>query len=508
MSEQGTLIGKALVLGATGYVGGRLVPRLLGAGYRVRAAGRSLAKLRCRPFAAEAEVVSCDVMEYDSLSAAMQGCSVVYYLVHSMAPGTGDFAQRDRVAAHNTLRAAEAAKISRIIYLGGLGESDDHLSEHLVSRMEVGRILREGKVDVTWLRAAVILGAGSASFEILRYLVDRLPVMITPRWVRTQAQPIAISNVLDYLEGCLRVPETGGQVLDIGGPDILSYEELFRIYAEEAGLRRRLILPVPVLTPVLSSYWINLVTPIPAAMARPLTEGLRNRVVCTDNRIREMIPLKLLSCRQAIRLALEKVRQNEVETCWSDAGSLAPPEWVTCGDAPYAGGTVLRSGYTITISGPPERIWPTVSALGGKGGWLYGDILWKARGVADRVLGGAGTSRGRRHPRELRSGDAVDFWRVLAADEPRRLLLLAEMRAPGEALLEFTLSQLSQGRTRLNLTARFFPRGFWGLLYWYGLSPTHGLLFRGMLRSIAQASGLAVTEGPTPLENIPSGCTL
>jgi uncharacterized protein YbjT (DUF2867 family) len=490
--------GRVLVLGATGYVGGRLVPRLLAAGYRVRAAGRSKAKLRCRPFASHplAEVVSCDVMDSDSLVEAMQGCSVVYYLVHSMGPGKSDFAQRDRVAARNMVHAAETAGVSRIIYLGGLGGDSDTLSEHLKSRMEVGHILREGRVPLTWLRAAVILGAGSASFEILRYLVDRLPVMITPRWVQTESQPIAISNVVDYLEGCLRASGTIGQTLDIGGPDILSYRELFRIYTEEAGLRPRLILPVPVLTPTLSSYWISLVTPIPAALAKPLAEGLRNRVVCEDNRIRQLIPVELLSCREAIRRALDRVRQGEVETCWSDAGPLDPPEWVTCGDAPYAGGTVYRTGYSVELSGPPERVWPTIETLGGTSGWHYGNLLWRVRGGIDRLLGGIGVSRGRRHPRTIRVGDALDFWRVLAVDEPHRLLLLAEMKAPGEALLEFRLAHSGSDRCSLELVARFLPRGLGGILYWYGMVPAHRALFRGMLKRIAQASGLTIIKGP------------
>jgi uncharacterized protein YbjT (DUF2867 family) len=510
MSEQPAGAGTILVLGATGYVGGRLVPRLLQAGYRVRAAGRSASKMACRPYAAHpnAEIVSCDVMDRDSLVSAMKGCTVVFYLVHSMAPGGADFARRDREAAYNTARAAEATGVSRIVYLGGLGENTDDLSEHLKSRMEVGRILREGRVDVTWFRAAVILGSGSASFEILRYLVDRLPIMVTPRWVRTELQPIAITNVLDYLVGCLTSAGTTGQVLDIGGPDIITYEELFRIYAEEAGLRKRLIIPVPVLTPALSSYWISLITPLPAALARPLTEGLRNKVVCRDRRIIDLVPVRLVPCREAIRSALEKIRQHQVETCWSDAGPLSPPEWINCGDAPYAGGTVLRTGYFITFSGQPEAVWPTLTSMGGDAGWPYGDLLWKVRGAVDRLLGGAGSTRGRRDPSVLRTGDAVEFWRVLSIEEPRRILLLAEMKAPGEALLEFTLSPLDSSRTRLELKARFLPSGLAGILYWYFLAPAHGLLFKGMLKSIALRTGLSILEGPAPLDKVSTGCTL
>ena len=410
-----------LVTGATGYVGGRLAPRLLAAGRRVRAVGRSLDKLACRPWAAHpnVELVKGDVQDASSLYQALKGCRAAFYLVHSMNPGTADYRRADRQAALNMAAAAEAAGLERLIYLGGITPDDPHLSEHLRSRADVAAALRAGRTPVTWLRAAMLLGSGSASFELMRYLVDRLPVMITPRWVRTPCQPIAVENALNYLEGCLDRPEVLGRGFDIGGPEALTYHELFRIYAQEAGLRPRLIIPVPVLSPHLSSLWINLVTPVPAALARPLTEGLRNEVVVRDDAITRIIPQQLITCRQAIRRALDRIAQEQVETCWSDAGQLNPPEWLNCGDAPYAGGTVLKSGHRILLQARPEELWPAIEAIGGSGGYHFGNWAWRFRGALDKLFGGAGLRRGRRHPRELRVGDALDFWRVLQVDRPQ-----------------------------------------------------------------------------------------
>ena len=304
----------------------------------------------------------------------------------------------------------------------------------------MARILQSGAVPTTFLRAAMILGSGGAAFEILRYLVDRLPVMLTPRWVHTPVQPIAIRNVLTYLMGCLDHDETRGQTFDIGGPEVVTYRQLMDIYAEEAHLARRLVIPVPVLTPRLSSYWIHLVTPVPASLAQPLAAGLANPVVCLDNRIREIIPQELLDCRQTIRLALQRIEQQRVETCWSDAGELRPPEWAACGDADYTGGTVLSLGYRIRLKATPEEVWQPLTRIGGATGWYYGDSLWAIRGWADRLLGGSGLRRGRRHPTELQTGDALDFFRVLEIEPGQRLLLLAEMKLPGEATLEFRLT--------------------------------------------------------------------
>lgn len=487
-----------LVTGATGYVGGRLVPQLLGSGYRVRVVGRSLSKLRCRPWAAEpnVELAEADVLDGEALTRASEGCWAAFYLVHSMNPQTKNFARTDRAAAQNMVKAAASARLRRIIYLGGLGTDDPTLSEHLRSRTEVARILQSGPVPATFLRAAMILGSGSASFEILRYLVERLPVMTTPRWVRTPVQPIAIRNVLNYLQGCLEHDEVEGGTFDIGGPDVLTYQALMQIYAEEAGLAKRWIIPVPVLTPRLSSYWIHLVTPVPASLARPLTEGLRNPVVCQENRIRSIIPQPLLSCREAIRLALEKVKQQRIDTCWTDAGAPQVPEWNYCGDASYAGGTVLECGYRALLKANPEELWRPVKGIGGSRGWYFADSLWWLRGLMDRLAGGVGLRRGRRHPDELYAGDALDFWRVLDVEEQRRLLLLAEMKLPGEAILEFRIHSAGDEGTEIQQMSRFLPRGLAGILYWYALYPLHRWIFKGMLKKIALAAGRPILEGP------------
>ncbi len=491
-----------LVTGATGYVGGRLVPQLLNAGYRVRALGRSVAKLKGRPWGSHphVELAQGDVLDYDSLARATQGCWAAFYLVHSMLADPGKFGEIDRRAAQNMVRAAETSGLDRLIYLGGLGGVDDpNLSEHLRSRHEVARILQSGPVPATFLRAAMILGSGSASFEIMRYLVDRLPVMVTPRWVQNPVQPIGIRNVLNYLQGCLEHDEVKGQTFDIGGPDIVSYRQLFDIYTEEAGLHHRLVFPVPVLTPKLSSLWIHLVTPVPAAIARPLAEGLRNPVICQENRIRSIIPQELLSCRETIRLALQKVRQECVDTCWMDAGAAIPPEWLHCGDTDYAGGTILSCSFRVVLDATPAEVWPFIARIGGRTGYYYGTGLWKLRGLADRLLGGIGFRGGRRHPEELMPGDALDFWRVLEVEPPHRLLLLAEMKLPGEAVLDFSLAATADGKTELRQTARFLPRGLGGILYWYALEPFHHWVYRGMLKAIARAVGRPILTGPEPL---------
>ncbi len=487
-----------LVAGATGYIGGRLVPRLLEAGYRVRAFVRTPAKIRNRPWSDHPclEVVPGDMLDRESLRVAAEGCKVVYYLIHSMAPDVASFAETDRRAARNMVEAADACGFARIIYLSGLGEMNAGMSQHLRSRDEVAAILAGGPVPVTVLRAAMIIGSGSASFEILRYLVERLPVMVTPRWVATPCQPIGVRNVLHYLVGCLDCPETAGETFDIGQDEVLNYRRLMEIYAEEAGLPKRLIIPVPVLTPRLSSYWIHLVTPVPAALSRPLAEGLSSPVVCRDKRIRQLIPQPLLDCRQAIRLALERLHHHQVESSWSDAGSLPPAEWSMAGDPAWAGGTVYDDSRRIVFRAAPEEIWRTVAALGGQTGWYYANWLWQLRGLADRLLGGVGLRRGRRCPLELRLGDVLDFWRVVGVERPSWLILSAEMKLPGEAVLAFRLRRLDQNRTELLQVARFLPRGLLGILYWQAVRPLHNYVFNGMLRGIGAAAGKEIVEGP------------
>ncbi|MFZ3044769.1 MAG: SDR family oxidoreductase [Desulfatirhabdiaceae bacterium] len=488
-----------LVAGATGYVGGRLIPLLLRNGYRVRAMARSLDKLDCRSWAGHSrvELVQADMMDLNSLKLAATGCFSAFYLVHSMNAKGHRFAEADRISAKNMVSAAEHGGLARIIYLGGLGETNSGtLSVHLRSRHEVGQILQSGAVPCTELRAAMILGSGSASFEILRYLAERLPVMITPKWVSTPCQPSAIGNVLNYLAGCLDCPETTGKILDIGGPDILTYRDIIQIYAEEAHLSKRWIIPVPLFTPRLSAYWIHLITPVPASIAIPLAEGLGVPVVCRNNDIQNLIPQKLISCQESIRIALQDILQNQVDSCWFDAGMNRPPEWAHCGDAGYAGGTILECGFQIRLKANPEDIWQAVSRIGGTEGWYFGNDLWKIRGLLDRLAGGMGLRRGRKDPVRLNVGDPLDFWRILTVDAPNRLILQAEMKMPGEAVLDIRIEPDGTGITRLDFLSRFLPRGLPGLIYWYVLYPFHEWIFKGMLIAIARKSQKAIATPP------------
>lgn len=480
---------RVLVTGATGYIGGRLVPLLLDRGFSVRALVRSEKKARHRPWASRPglELFTGDVLDGTSLTEACRGCEAVYYLVHSMLPGNRDYRRSDLEAARTMRDSAAAAGVGRVIYLGGLGEDRPDLSRHLRSRREVEQTLSSGSVPVTVLRAAMIIGSGSASFEILRYLVDRLPFMITPRWVSTPSQPIAVRNVLEYLAACLDHPETAGQRFDIGGPDQLTYLELMRIYAEEAGLPRRRIVPVPVLTPRLSSYWIHLVTPVPASIARPLAEGLKNPVVCREDRIRSIIPQELIPVREAVRLALSKTLADEVVTRWTDAGGSAGVEAIAPGDPDWAGGTVLKDERSVLTGADPDKLWDVVSSIGGANGWYHADFLWQVRGWIDRLFGGVGLRRGRRSAHELHAGDALDFWRVVECDRGRRLTLRAEMKLPGEAVLQFELTPAGPGGGfRLDQRALFRPKGLWGILYWFSVMPLHAYVFGGMLDKIVR----------------------
>ncbi|CAB5087535.1 Putative nucleoside-diphosphate-sugar epimerase [Olavius algarvensis associated proteobacterium Delta 3] len=488
-----------LISGATGYVGGRLIPRLLESGYRVRALGRSMEKLACRPWAHHdrIELVRADVLDRTALTQAARGCRAAYYLVHSMIAQKSGYAEADRIGARNMVHAAAAEGLERIIYLGGLGEiSNLRLSDHLRSRHEVADILQSGPVPATVLRAAMIIGSGSASFEMLRYLVERLPVMVTPRWVQTPVQPISVGDVLGYLLGCLEPEAVKGESLDIGGPDVLTYHELIDIFCEEARLPKRRIFPVPVLTPKLSAYWIHLVTPVPAAIAMPLTEGLGVPVICKDDRIRNIIPQRLTGCREAIRTALQRVAQCQIDTCWSDAGDLTPPEWAYCGDAAYAGGTILECGYRIRLRATPDDVWRPVSRIGGSTGWYRGNVLWELRGWLDKMVGGIGLQRGRRDPENIRVGDALDFWRVLAADPPHRLHLVSEMKLPGEAMLQIDVTPFGSHQTEVQLLSRFLPKGLIGLIYWYATYPFHQWIFSGMLKAIARSIGKPILKHP------------
>lgn len=477
-----------LVTGATGYVGGRLVPRLLESGYRVRAAARSIDKLKGRPWSnhPQLELMSFDALDINSFCQVAEDCWAAYYLIHSMNPQQPNFVAADRQAATNMIAAANHSKLQRIIYLGGLGEQKDNLSRHLRSRAEVADILQTGSVPVTVLRAAMIIGSGSASFEILRYLVDRLPIMITPRWVTTPSQPIAIRDVLFYLTACLSNEATTGKTFDIGGPDILTYRQLMEIYAEEAGLPTRIIIPVPVFTPKLSSYWIHLVTPVPAHIARPLADGLRNPALCLDTSIKELLPRQLLTCREAIALALRRLKDNQIESHWIDAGPLPEDESAQELDPKWSGGTIYRERRCRIVDTSAAAVWQAVSRIGGQAGWYYANWLWRLRGLLDRLVGGVGLRRGRRHAQELLPGDALDFWRVTKVNPPEYLLLQAEMKLPGRALLEFRVRAIDKTQTEITQTACFIPKGLFGILYWKSMLPFHMFIFDGMLRGLAE----------------------
>ena len=473
------------VTGATGYIGGRLVSRLLAAGYRVRCLVRSPQKLKDRPFASEdrVEIVTADLEDVESTARALSGCRAAYFLVHSMLAAGRTYAAADRRIATAFAAAASDAQLEQIIYLGGLGETGAGLSEHLNSRRDVEAELASGKVPVTVLRAAMIIGAGSASFEILRYLVERLPVMVTPRWVKTRCQPIAVHDVLVYLIACLEQPETIGRTLDIGGPEVVTYKEVILLTAKALKLPRRWILPVPVLTPRLSSLWIHLVTPISSKIARPLAEGLRNEVVCRNDDAVELMPGPRRTVEQSIEDAVGSHEAGTVETSWSDAGAMP-------GDPDWAGGKVFVDPRAIEMDARPSDVYRAVCRVGGGNGWYAADWLWRLRGWMDRLVGGPGLRRGRRHAERVGVGDALDFWRVTDARPDERLELHAEMKLPGIATLTFEIEPLNQDGTRCRLqqTARFKPRGLLGLAYWYSVLPLHGLVFRGMQRGIRKAA--------------------
>ena len=471
---------RVLVTGATGYIGGRLVPRLVAAGHHVVCLARHPGRVAGRGWG-DVEVLQGDVLDRASLDPAFAGVDVAYYLVHSMAEGERGFEERDRNAAKNFGDAAREANVHRIIYLGGLGVDNNELSSHLASRQQVGDVLRESRVPVTEFRAAIVVGSGSISFEIIRYLTERLPVMITPRWVATRCQPISIENVLNYLTECLGIPESVGRTFEIGGPDVLTYGDMMREYAAARKLRR-LLIPVPVLTPRLSSYWVDLVTPIPASYSRPLIEGLRSEAIVNDQSAREVFNIDLIPYGEAVRRALERTRLGEVETYWASAQVRV-----------RAGGTkngekkgMIVEERRVESKASPQAVFTAFSGIGGKRGWLYADSLWKIRGLMDRLVGGVGMRRGRRNPDMLRSGDALDFWRVEAVEPGRAVRLRAEMRVPGSATLEFEAMPKADGGTLLIQTASFDPRGLAGLAYWYALYPIHQRMFSGMARAIVK----------------------
>ncbi|MGW2613694.1 SDR family oxidoreductase [Streptomyces sp. NPDC001500] len=482
-----------LVTGATGYVGGRLVPELLAAGHRVRCLARAPERLRDHPWAGDVETARGDVTDAASIAAALQGVEVAYYLVHALATGD-DFEETDRRAARIFGEQCRAAGVRRIVYLGGLTPADvpeQELSPHLRSRAEVGRILLGCGVPTAVLRAAMVIGSGSASFEMLRYLTERLPVMVTPSWVRTRIQPVAVRDVLRALVGCARLPDDVNRTFDIGGPDVLTYREMMLRYAEIAELPRRLILSLPMLTPGLSSHWVGLVTPVPASIARPLTESLRHEVVCHEHDIARHVPDPPghpLGFDEAVRLALRKVREAQVATRWSSASVPGAPSDPLPTDPGWSGGSLYTDVRDLVVDAPPASLWRVIEGIGGDNGWYSCPLAWAVRGRLDRLAGGVGLRRGRRDAARLRVGDSLDFWRVEEIEPGRLLRLRAEMRLPGLAWLELRAEPEAGGRARFHQRAVFHPHGLLGHAYWWSVAPFHALVFGGMARNIAQAA--------------------
>ncbi len=466
-----------LVTGSTGYVGGKLIPKLLAEGYSVRALVRDRKRVSDRSWRDRVEVAEGDVLHPESLPPAMEGIHTAYYLIHNMSEG-GDFHERDLRAATNFAEAARLAGVQRIIYLGGLGDPQDDLSPHLSSRQATGAALRSQGVPVTEFRAGVIVGTGSLSFEMVRYLTERIPLMICPSWVYTRIQPISIDDCLEYLLQALQQPESAGEVIEIGGSEVLTYGEMMTEYARVRGLRR-LLLPVPVLTPRLSSLWVNLVTPISADIARPLIEGLRNEVVVRDHRAQELFPkISPVNYPSAVRSALEELGPDPTHPIGDLTAEPAPaPPAVAWQD-----GMIVEQRSSI-IQASPAQVYEVLSDLGGRSGWLYADWAWQLRGVLDRLFGGPGLRRDKKDRGELRPGSTLDFWKVEIADPGRLLRLRAEMKLPGLAWLEY---EIRSEPSVLIQTAVFAPKGLLGVAYWYALYPIHGLIFAGMLRKLGQ----------------------
>lgn len=475
---------KIAVTGATGYVGGRIVPQLLNSGHEVVCLARTPGKLDDRPWRDRVEVRKCDVLELDQVKSALSGCDAAYYLIHSMGD-SDDFSATEKQAATNFALAAASAELSRIIYLGALGKGDD-LSTHLTSRQEVGRILAGGVTPVTEMRAAIVIGSGSVSFEMLRYLTEVLPIMTTPRWVETKCQPIAIRDVLAFLTAALD-DAPGSHVYEIGGPDIVSYREMMQVYARVAGLKKRTIIPVPVLTPQLSSLWIGLVTPLPVGVARPLVNSLVTEVV-VESRDADRFGIDTLPLEAAIESALDQDDRLDTPSRWSDASSS--PARPLVGDPEWAGGTLLTDRKVISTDASPADLFEAFSRVGGSFGYYTMNWAWRARGLVDTLVGGVGLRRGRRHPTQVRLHDTIDFWRVSAVRPDEHLQLSAEMKLPGEAWLEWDIT--SDGElTSLEQTAYFRPRGLFGRIYWFTMLPFHGFIFRGMARRIVEAAETA-----------------
>jgi uncharacterized protein YbjT (DUF2867 family) len=477
---------RVLVLGASGYIGSNLVPQLAASGVRVRAASRNPEVLAARCWTG-VDLVAADALKPETLPAALAGIETAYYLVHSMASGLG-FGRLDVEAAANFAAAAARAGVTRIVYLGGL-IPDGATSEHLRSRLETGETLRAGAVPVTEIRAGIIVGPGSAAYEIIRDLVNALPVMLAPVWIRSKSAPIALDNLLAYLIAVPGIAATAGQVLDAAGPDYISYATMMRSFGALVGKRPRIV-PVPLLTPRLCSYGLGLVTAVPTGIARALIGGLGHDIPAEDTHLRGLVPQTLLSYRQAVIAALDAEKRHAVAARWTE-GALMFRDYRQ-DHAFYA----KRAGASIVTTASPRALWQVITSLGGDNGYFYADILWRVRAAMDWMVGGPGLSKGRRDPAALRLGDKVDYWTVVALEPERHLTLQFGMRAPGSGVLEFDIVPVAHGGSRLGITAYWHPHGVWGLSYWYAMVPAHLFIFRGMADAIArQAQAHPASEG-------------
>ena len=474
-----------LVTGSTGYIGGRLIRELLNVGYKVKVFARFPDRLRDLPWYSKVEIISGDALNSDDVSKAMKDVDVAYYLLHALNKGN-EFVDIETKMAQIFADSAKANNVQRIIYLGGLIPSQK-LSQHLESRKITGEILRNSGVPTIELRAGVVIGSGSASFEMLRYLTERLPIMVTPKWVKTKIQPIAVRDVLYYLVGSAGISDNLNQAFDIGGPDILTYKEMMNRYAKVADLRKRIIISVPLLTPRLSSLWVGFVTPVPGSIARPLVKSLINEVICHDSEIKNYLPDPkngLTNFDKAVDLALMRVREAQVSTRWSSASIPGIPSEPLPSDPEWSGGTLYKDIRIKEINSDPEKVWQVVESIGGNNGYFSFDWAWEIRGILDRIVGGVGLRRGRRDPHHLNVGETLDFWRVEEKIPNNLLRLRAEMKMPGKAWLEFKVEKINDQKCKLTQTAIFYPKGLAGHSYWWLIAPFHVFVFPGMIKNI------------------------
>lgn len=476
-------MGKVLVTGASGYIGGRLVPELLARGYSLRIMVRVASPIY-KDLWPEAEIVVADALNVESLRAALEDVDTAYYLIHSLLLGPKEFAAADVQAARNFRMVAEEKKVKRIIYLGGLGDTHTQLSTHLESRIQVAQELEKGKVSVTILRAAIIIGSGSASYEIIQNLVKKLPVILVPRWAKTKCQPIAIRDVVKYLVGVLEIKETAGRNFDIGGNDILSYQDMLRIRAELMN-KKTIFIPCFISNISFYSYIESLVTPVPDSITRCLMEGLKNEVICQDNSIKEILPFKTIGYKEAIIRAMNREEQDNIHTRWSDA---YPPAYELAMKLhECVGGPQYSAFYSLITEKKASSLFQAICRVGGKGGWFANNWMWRLRGAIDRIFLGVGTSRGRKSQTTLKIDDVIDFWRTEDIQPNKRLLLRAEMKLPGRAWLEFDIREEGRKR-RLSIIAHYYTDGLWGKAYWYIFLPFHRLIFNSLIEQIEKRS--------------------